>query len=92
MEGIIAPEKNHVAHPASNPVLDFFAKSYPCGKEGQDAIEDYSESGAKVQVLCVRRRRLAGFRQRESYDPHPNPRPSQQQGDLLRLWEAGIRV
>ena len=61
MEGIIAPEKNHVAHPASNPVLDFFAKSYPCGKEGQDAIEDYSESGAKVQVLCVRRRRLAGF-------------------------------
>jgi len=52
-EGKAAPEKNDVAHPAPNPVLECFAKSFPCGKEAQDAIEDYSESGPKVQVLCV---------------------------------------
>jgi hypothetical protein len=47
-------EKIQVAHPASNPVLDSFGKQNSIhGSEGQDAIEDYSESGAKVQVLCL---------------------------------------
>jgi hypothetical protein len=44
-------EKIQVAHPA-NTVLDSFCKqNSKHGSEGQDAIEDYSESGAKVQVL-----------------------------------------
>ena len=55
-------EKIQVAHPASNPVLDSFAKqNSKHGRESQDAIEDYSESGAKVQVLCLRKRELAGI-------------------------------
>jgi len=51
-----------IAHPASDPVLDSFGKQHSnYGREGQDAVEDYSESGAKVQVLCLRERQLAGI-------------------------------
>ena len=56
-----AVEEIGVAHPASHPVLDSCAKQHSkCGREGQDAIEDYSESGAKVQVLCLQIRQVVG--------------------------------
>ena len=55
-------EKIQVAHPASHPVLDSCDKQHSNHRsEGQDAIEDYSESGAKVQVLCLRKRQLGGI-------------------------------
>jgi hypothetical protein len=55
-------EEIDVAHPASNPVLDSFGKQHSnYGREGQDAVEDYSESGAKVQVLCLPKREVGGI-------------------------------
>jgi hypothetical protein len=59
-------EEIEVAHPASNPVLDSFGKQHSNGgREDQDAIEDYSESGAKGQVLCLRKREVGGMGWRE---------------------------
>jgi hypothetical protein len=58
-------EEIDIAHPASNPVLDSFAKQKSkCGKEGQDAVEDYSESGAEVQVFCLRKHEVVGIGRR----------------------------
>ena len=57
-------EKIQVAHPASNPVLGFLSKNNQCGRKGQDAIEDYSESGAEVQVLCLQIRKVVRGRRR----------------------------
>jgi hypothetical protein len=54
-------EEIDMAHPASHPVLDSFGKQKSnCRREGQDAVEDYSESGAEVQVLCLRKRHVVG--------------------------------
>jgi len=46
-------EKIQVAHPGSNPVFGIATKQSQIGRRSQDAIEDYSESGAEVQVLCL---------------------------------------
>jgi len=46
-------EKIQVAHPGSNPVIGIATKQGQFGRRSQDAIEDYSESGAEVQVLCL---------------------------------------
>ena len=58
-------EKIQVAHPASNPVLDCCDKqNSKRRREDQDAIEDYSESGAEVQVLCLQISQVVGSRWR----------------------------
>src|SRR5512136_64574 len=50
--------KNELAHPGSNPVIGIATKQGQCRRRNQDAIEDYSEPRAEVQVLCVRKHRL----------------------------------
>jgi hypothetical protein len=51
-----------VVHPASNPVLDSFGKHKSSRSEGQDATQDYSESGPKVQVFRLWKHRMVGPR------------------------------
>ena len=65
---IIKNEKIQVAHPGLNPVFGIATKQKPNRRRNQDAIEDYSESGAEVQVLCLQisengrnRRRVGHF-------------------------------
>jgi hypothetical protein len=73
-----------VAHPGSNPVLDSFAKSYQRGRKDQDASENYSESGAEVQVLCLPNREVVGIGRRVGAS-YRDSCPSEQQGNLLWL-------
>jgi hypothetical protein len=79
-------EKIQVAHPASNPVLDSFAKQHSNrGRDDQDAIEDYSESGAKVQVLYLQIRQVVGSFRRNRI-AHRDCCSVWQSPDLLWLW------
>lgn len=85
-------EKIQVAHPASNPVLDSCDKQLSNrGREGQDAIEDYSESGAKVQVLYLQIRQVVGsFRRNCAADRDCSS--VSQPPDLFRMWVPAALV
>jgi hypothetical protein len=53
--------KIQVAHPTSIPVLDSYDKQHSNRRrEGQNAIEDYLESYAKVQILYLQIRKVGG--------------------------------
>jgi hypothetical protein len=57
----MAIEKIQVAHPGPNPVIGIATKQFQFGRGSQDAIEDYSESGTEVQVLCLQIHKVVGI-------------------------------
>src|SRR5436190_15850839 len=72
-------------HPAPNPVFRYLRKAEAGGGK-QDAIEDYSEPGPKVQIFCIREGGM-GEDRRPVVSDHSGGGPRQQSRGLFQVRE-----
>src|SRR5438067_4716401 len=70
--------------------ISVFAKAEAGGGK-QDAIEDYSEPGPKVQIFCIREGGM-GEDRRPVVSDHSGGGPRQQSRGLFQVREKGARI